>query len=462
METPVEKNRGALLGFERSCDFLEAPDVVSLRVALKEAGKDVGLSSEVLSITDFAEFHHQIEVNGSANVGSASDIPVGAAAFELPNVTKYLELALDTEYLHKSFYKQESEGDYLLRLILTLHWALAPRAKTLNVPMNFFKQHWIGTSNRECAYVSAYILSHFKRVRLVLDDGIDRVINGEAFPGLFLTALPETVAESFKETHDSLQFVEGEGLKYSGHPRSTELKKDMLEELEVHFGSSDACSPCKSAVMSNVVSRLKHLIVIFVDGKARKMPCSFEHAKLQSLHIEAAEHYYSEVDVGKCFPKRLRKLTLRNCFLAEVPHLIMTDELHGRYPPPLEELSLCLSSSPIGLFGQDIVPFVAAFEGTLRRLTLALPHYRDMELQLTAPHLEYANFSGSLDLSVLVLRAPRLHSLLLDQCFSLRILEVESACLQSLDLQYCVNMEATDLSKCPASIDVIGRQEEEH
>ena len=61
-----------------------------------------------------------------------------------------------------------------------------------------------------------------------------------------------------------------------------------------------------------------------------------------------------------------------------------------------------LSSSPIGLFGQDIIAFVAAFEGTLRRLTLALPHYRDMELQLTAPHLERQ--SGVLDLSVLVLR----------------------------------------------------------
>ena len=57
----------------------------------------MGLSSEVLSITDFAEFHHRIEVNGSANVGSANDISVGAAAFELC-VTRYLELALDTEF----------------------------------------------------------------------------------------------------------------------------------------------------------------------------------------------------------------------------------------------------------------------------------------------------------------------------------------------------------------------------
>jgi hypothetical protein len=477
MEASKAEDRGKQLALDRACDYLSFADVVALRVAFGD--KDLGLSSEVLTINDFADFLSKAEADGAGEEERATDDNL----FELPNVGKCVSWneGLQSGNQLSLLGKQDADAKgYLIALIMITHWALAPRAKTLTVSKQFFRKYWkgklIGEENREISgttqegedsearntagivwrvwremnAVVAYIRQNFRRVRLVLDDDTDQTIDHDTFLRKFCAALPETVVESFKETHDSLHFVDGGGLVDSEKSRSTTPRANMLEELEVHLKDSDRDLPLITLLQSATSGSLK-CFTMRLCGKVTLCRSDFglggaDH--LESLCLARDDRRYEEIEVGDSLSPKLRKLTLEDCFFINAHRLI-------RDPPPLQELTLSCRVAPIGLFGQDIMPFVVAFEGTLRRLILS-DHgcCFQGDLLLSAPHLQHADLSGCMMLRSLALRAPQLSTLLLGECFSLDSLELETGCLHSLDLTDCVSLERADLSKCPSSIEV--------
>lgn len=286
---------GLLTGLDKACDFLDFREVMNVREAVNS--KDIGVSSEFLTIEDIGNFKMS---KGSIPSGprlsrkAEQDLIAGFTreAFKsglnsLRKVEKYLDKGLAPKHLYNRAFErdifenlEESKRvvfptSYPLYLIMVAHWALTPRARVLTLPFHFIQDVLMPN-------ISTFSSRQMPRRRMDAssdDDSLSEeypthleLDNEEGFENLFRGTMAY-IACHFQK----VRFTLDTRVKYRGRY----LSRSFVEEL-VSEGSEGGMRPSDEDIMESFLASIPDVVID-----------SFGES-LESLRDDAAKSDYPE------------------------------------------------------------------------------------------------------------------------------------------------------------------------
>ena len=389
MRTVVEKeegsagytptHRGLLTGLDKACDFLDFREVMNVREAVNS--KDIGVSSEFLTIEDIGNFKmSKGPIPSGPRLGrkAEQDLIAGFTreAFRsglnsLRKVEKYLDKGLAPRHLYNRAFERDIFEDleeskrvvfptsYPLYVIMVAHWALTPRARVLTLPFHFIQDilmpniSTLELDNEEgfenlFRGTMAYIACHFRKVRFTLDTRVkyrgryfvEELVSEGSEGGMrpsdedimesFLASIPDVVIDSFGESLESLR----DDAAKSDHP-----------EFTSESVATQAISGEHPRILTPLLPQLKELEIIFPSGyEASEFPpdayfdnlIQFGHLSLKHIHCSGSWH--SDFPFGGYLNlSRLESLTLAHHYNYK---MLDTDNVDlGRHLPTLQRLT---------------------------------------------------------------------------------------------------------------------------